>query len=241
MSKAKEIQTLLGIALLNGLLFGVGTELLSDYVRQDLVFWMVVFSVIVVSYLLLFWVTKRFEKRSRNKLMLEQREYPPPRRGLIVFMSPGSRVTAAENAVKAHLAALEHCWVICGPDRAGHDPTSRGNAEKIQAAYSKNTKDEAIHYHLEFLIDEDDPRQSYFLVGSIYEQAKSFGLAEKDIIADYTGGTKSMTAGMVLSCSTSEERDTEYMKATETTPMGTPASSTQALPVLIDLTFGGPH
>ncbi|HEY5868208.1 MAG TPA: hypothetical protein VI542_22040, partial [Candidatus Tectomicrobia bacterium] len=57
-------------------------------------------------------------------------------------------------------------------------------------------------------------------VHSCYEEARAFGLSERDIIANYTGGTKSMTAGMVLACSTSEERDTEYMKAIEMTPTG---------------------
>ena len=97
-----------------------------------------------------------------------------------------------------------------------------------------------VTFHLKPLLDEDDPQKSYYLVRSIYEEAKAFGLSEGDVIADYTGGTKSMTAGMVLACSTSEERDAEYMKALQVTSTGTASPSTEAVPVMVDLKFGSP-
>ncbi len=54
------------------------------------------------------------------------------------------------------------------------------------------TARKAVDYHLGRLK----------LVRSVFEQfAPRVGLAPSDIIADMTGGTKSMTAGMVLACS----------------------------------------
>lgn len=67
---------------------------------------------------------------------------------------------------------------------------------------------------------------------------KALGLTEKDIVADYTRGTASMTAGMVLACSTSEDRDAQYMKAKEITPTGIAAPAAEATPILVDLRFG---
>ncbi len=34
---------------------------------------------------------------------------------------------------------------------------------------------------------------------AIYREASAAGIAEADVLVDYTGGTKAMTAGMVLS------------------------------------------
>lgn len=240
MRRLENLQYLLGLTLLNMIIFGIVPNLLSDLVvKQNLLWSGVIIAAVAVSYVLLRCVVNHFAKRSRRELTLVQRENPAPRKGLVVFMSPGDRVTPAENAVKAHLAALEHCWVISGPARPGQKPTSYDNAKSLTERY-QNAKEAPIQFHLKDLEDEDNPQQSYYLVRSIYEEARAFGLSERDVIADYTGGTKSMTAGMVLACSTSEERDTEYMKALQVTPAGIATPTTQAVPVMVDLNFGSP-
>jgi hypothetical protein len=239
MSRVERVRFLLGAVLLTLVIQGVVPNLVSNYVQQNFLVSTVVIAAMSIVYLLLLWVENHFAKQSRMELTLVQKENPTPRKGLIVFMSPGTRTTPAENAVKAHLAALEHCWVISGPDRPGHKPTSSENAETLKGKFQR-AKTTSITFHLKPLLDEDDPQKSYYLVRSIYEEAKAFGLSERDIIADYTGGTKSMTAGMVLACSTSEERDAEYMKALQVTSTGTASPSAEAVPVMVDLKFGSP-
>lgn len=236
MSTIKRIQYFLGVTLLNFVLFGIVPNLISDHFRQNLPIGVVFVAVMAVSYFILRLVINYFENRSRVELTLVQRENPSPRRGLIVLMSPGPRTTAAENAVKAHLSGLEHCWVIYGPDRPGQKPTSRENAELL-AQKIKAIKN-PVAFHFKGLGDEDNPQEIYYLVRSVYEEAKAFNLSEGDVIADYTGGTKSMTAGMVLACSVSERRDAEYMKPVKTTPSGVAEPATEAVPVLVDLKFG---
>jgi hypothetical protein len=236
-TRLERIQYLLGFTLLNLILLGVVPDLLSEYVKQNIIVGLITIAAIGTPYLLLTWVCNRFAKRSRQGLLMIQEENPAPRKGLIVFMSPGSRTTPAENAVKAHLPALEHCWIISGPDRAGQTPTSAENAGSTKLKFEK-AKTTPIRFYLRSVENEDDPQQSYHLVRSIYEEAKAFGLADADVMADYTGGTKSMTAGMVLACSTSEERDAEYMKAIDVTSTGIASPSTHAVPVMIDLKFG---
>jgi hypothetical protein len=57
----------------------------------------------------------------------------------------------------------------------------------------------------------DDPNHIREQVNRIYEQAQAqLGLAASDLIADYTGGTKSMTVGVVLAC-TDPERHLQYL------------------------------
>lgn len=240
MSRVERVRFLLGAVLLTLVIQGVVPNLVSNYVEQNLLISAAVITALVIVYLLLLWAENHFTKRSRGiELTLIQRENPSPRKGLIVFMSPGSRTTPAENAVKAHLAALEHCWVISGPDRPRQKPTSSENAEALREKFQR-AKTTLITFHLKPLPDEDDPQKSYYLVRSIYEEAKAFGLSERDGIADYTRGTKSMTAGMVLACSISEERDAEYMKALQITSTWTASPSAEAVPVMIDLKFGSP-
>lgn len=239
MSTIHRIRYLLGLTLLNLIIFGVIPNLISDYFKQNLLIGAFFVAAITISYSFISWVVHFFEKRSRGTLALVQRENPGPRRGLIVLMSPGSRTTAAENALRAHLSTIQHCWVIYGPDRPGQKPTSRENAELLGRKYKENINKNPITFHFKGIADEDNPQESYYLIRSIYEEGKALGLSEKDIIADYTGGTKSMTAGMVLACSVSEERDSEYMKAIKMTPSGVAEPSTEATPVLVDLKFGG--
>jgi len=51
------------------------------------------------------------------------------------------------------------------------------------------------------LDQEYDANQCYHLVRSVFEtRAKEVGLEREQVIADMTGGTKPMTAGMVLAC-----------------------------------------
>ena len=52
------------------------------------------------------------------------------------------------------------------------------------------------------LVQEYDASRCYFLVRRVFETlAAQVGITAVDVIADMTGGTKPMTAGMALACS----------------------------------------
>jgi hypothetical protein len=59
------------------------------------------------------------------------------------------------------------------------------------------------------------------------------------VIADYTGGTKSMTAGMALACSAVPGRDAEYMRAADLSAIGTAKATSDAQAIPIKLQFPG--
>lgn len=56
----------------------------------------------------------------------------------------------------------------------------------------------------------DDPNYIRRLVEGIYAEAAGHGLQESDIMADYTGCPKGMTAGMLLAC-VKPERSLQYI------------------------------
>ena len=56
----------------------------------------------------------------------------------------------------------------------------------------------------------DDPNHIRRLMEGIYADADRNGLSEAEVIADYTGATKGMTAGILLAC-TKPERSLQYI------------------------------
>jgi hypothetical protein len=144
--------------------------------------------------------------------------------GLIVVMSrkdpkaPENSKPAAEVAIRHHLQdhKLQHCWVICTDQ-------SYAYAEEIQEKLiqEKLLLPEQMHFQQDYKLQDDqgeelslliphesvnDPNYIKKLVNAIYNDAANKGLGENEIIADYTGGTKSMTAGVVLACASPGRR-----------------------------------
>ena len=156
---------------------------------------------------------------------------------MIVLSSPGPRVTAAENAIKSHFPALEHCWIIAGPNSPGANPSAYENASRLKKRYEELKNNREFHIYIEQVDDEHNPEKIFHLVESIYHQARAKGISDREIIADYTGGTKSMTAGMVLSCIAGADRDAEYMKSTTLTESGTAGATSDAQPIAVKLSL----
>jgi hypothetical protein len=135
----------------------------------------------------------------------------------------------AESAIWHHWQKtprqLEYCWLICSQDalKSIHHVIegliAKGVPIKVwrhDGSMYQLQRDEPKEKRLELYLtptkqmqmqngsDADlahDPKYMRELVDSIYRDATDeMGLAEQSIVADYTGGTKSMTAGMVLAC-----------------------------------------
>jgi hypothetical protein len=236
MTRAQQLLSVIGIGVLTWIVQGVLPNLLAPIIQANYTRAVSFLVILAVLWGGLHLTLRLAARRARSRLEVEQRSQVEARRGLIVFSSPGERVTPAENAIKAHLAKLEHCWIIVGPALPGRGPSARDNANRIAQEYASQKP--GLKFYIQDLDDEHDPEKTFRLVRSIYDQARTLGLSEKEIIADYTGGTKSMTAGMVLACSTSPDRDAQYMKAKDVTGTGVATPSAEATPVLIDLNFG---
>ncbi len=149
-------------------------------------------------------------------------------RGLIVFMSvykPG-QATSAESAILHHWQkkprTISHCWIICGGTdiQAGATKmlTERlvEQEKVIEFIYDvrKYPNPEDRKHSLSLLLTAkniDDPNYIRQLIEAIYIEAEEkVGLTENEILLDYTGGNKSMTAGAVLA-GADPDRRLEYM------------------------------
>jgi len=155
-----------------------------------------------------------------NVVPLEQ-TYP----GLIVAMSPRED-SPAERVIRYHwnqgqAPHLKHCWLICTEKslpfakRMMQRLTDEGITEKLEVhfgSYALADDDEA-GAPLNLLIPDalvDDPHYVHQLVDAVYENAEAKGLSESEVIADYTGATKGMTAGILLAC-LSPDRPLQYI------------------------------
>jgi hypothetical protein len=156
----------------------------------------------------------------RAKVMPLQQTF----RGLILLLSLQDIPTRA--AILHHWqsgqGALQQCWMIGGGER------SLRVAEQLLAELEQQGIPRGIFHFghgvaiadpagkemLSLMPNEhevQDPNHIRRLVEGVYHQAQVlYGLDETEIIVDYTGGTKSMTAGVVLAC-TKPTRRSQYL------------------------------
>ncbi|MEM9567464.1 MAG: hypothetical protein AAF974_04080, partial [Cyanobacteria bacterium P01_E01_bin.34] len=153
--------------------------------------------------------------------------------GLIAIPSikrPG-KDTPAEVAINHHWndgrGRLRYCWLICTKDSLEstkeflREIQERCEARQLPFHIYYNhdrplpkASDIAVSLHVQLIMLEpqqiNDPNYIRQLIDEIYTEAEQQAdLKAPNIIADYTGGTKSMTAGMVLACS-EPDRSLEY-------------------------------
>jgi CRISPR-associated protein (Cas_Cas02710) len=135
--------------------------------------------------------------------------------GLVILMSlqDGTARKAILHHWQSGEGELQHCWIICG----GRQSLAAAEA-MVSDLVAMGLPRRMFHYGDEMAIADvqnpqvmlalspseqraQDPNYIRRLVEAIYAQAQvQYGLAEEEMIADYTGGTKSMTAGVILAC-----------------------------------------
>ncbi len=140
-------------------------------------------------------------------------EQVPRRKGLVVLVSLGD-YTAAASALEYHAwdlvpgsrPVLTHCWLIAGPGEG--ETSSLANAERIKDELMAK----GITADIWPLEDADNVQEAFQAVKTIFQVATNkYKLTKGEVMADYTGGTKSMTSGMILAA-IAEGIDLQYMK-----------------------------
>lgn len=144
-------------------------------------------------------------------------------RGLIAFMSL-SVESPAKTAISHHWqnghGKLEHCWLICG----GNDSLAKAT-ELVDLLVANGLPPRMFHFgttctypnpddrtHQLSLVPNlnlaNDPSHIRQIIEAIYNSAEAepYSLSENDLIIDYTGGTKSMTAGAILAGASPDRR-----------------------------------
>lgn len=148
-------------------------------------------------------------------------------KGLIVFMGQRSG-SVAEKAILHHLMdkplTLRYCWLICGGDDFLKNvpymietlPAQKEFVEFFfdQKRIYRNPENKKQVLSLVLTSDQsDDPNIIRQLIEAIYTEAnEQFNLSDNEVFIDYTGGTKSMTAGAILA-GADPERHLQYIRS----------------------------
>jgi hypothetical protein len=199
-----------------------------------------------VGYALSHWIRQRF----RPQLVVGD---IAPRRGLIVLVSQGRlEDIPATAAIKYHFRGeknelpkpvLTHCWLVTSrrPPQES-DPKPQGASGQLVSSAWENAqalkelyKGEGVNVYVR-TIDPEDPENIFQVIEHIYAAAKGKDFEQKELVADFTGGTKMMSAGMVLAC-IPEDRDLEYMQPRRFLESGRADPIAGADPKLVDLNF----
>lgn len=170
-----------------------------------------------------------------------------PRPGLIVLISQGRlEEIPASTAIRYHFRGeaderekptLKHCWLVTSPKSAAAETHHLGGPQSAwqNALDLKQQYGDQVYMSI-VEIDPDDPADIYTKINNIYSEARSKQLRPADIVADFSGGTKMMSVGMVLAC-TPSDRDVEYLKPRQLDERGRAISAAGADPKLVDLRF----
>lgn len=163
------------------------------------------------------------------------------RRGLVALVSHGQQVPA-EAAIAYHKRpsasasslpepGLQLCWLITGPGEG--EQSSLQNAYYLRDKYSQD----GIDFFILQVNDADDPKETFHLVQAVFNQCElQHGIPPQQMIADFTGGTKGMTAGMVLAC-TLPDWDLQHMKPKKYNDAGYAIPSSGSVPRLIRVDY----
>jgi hypothetical protein len=151
-------------------------------------------------------------RRVEPLVLVPENQRPAKHRGLIVLVGTGRpnedpMRQSAWDAIEYHMSAghepgLETCWLVASGGETGSLPI----AQKLKEACEVRN----VTAHIRAVSDPFSVQESYDLMQRIYEEEiPRAGLNEQEVIADFTGGVKPMSAGMILSCG--DRRPMQYM------------------------------
>jgi hypothetical protein len=212
------------LLLLSGFVIPLLTNLLSSWLEKTFgqsPAQMMQLLAIGLAVAVALWALHLALRQERRKWVLVPREQQPPRyAGLIVLVGPGRPGEdplkgPTGPAIEYHLASdeqgrtLKVCWLLA---------SSQGVpvAEAFREKYESHCRMLVHQIHQPF-----DVQETYEAVQRIYlEGALAEGLSPDQVIADFTGGTKMMTAGMVLACG--DQWPMQYMTGRKEGVISTP-------------------
>jgi hypothetical protein len=198
--------------LVGALLLAIMGNALSDLVRSGLLQVRVelgplelfmIFASATLLLCLLVWAAYIFGAIRQRALTPTYRvvDLPMPARarGLIAFVSL-KQTDHLETALNYHSQTLEKVWLLATEDAVS-------TAEELKKRYELNSRDIQI-----VRLDNPYDLQSVRAQVETLYRSGLMGMPETDVIADFTGGTKPMTLGMIFAC-LSPTRRLEYVAA----------------------------
>lgn len=165
----------------------------------------------------------------------------PQRRGLVALVSQGEpEKVPAVGAIRHHESTLKYLWLIFTPppDQEPSSPyrSSYSIAQQLRSEYQQR----GVVVDMLEVRDPDNPEEVFAKAQYAYQAAARFGLSPADVLADITGGTKSMTVGLAFAGLPSS-RDLQFMKPRDYLPNGQADFKAGSDAWLIDVNFVEPR
>jgi hypothetical protein len=190
------------------LVFSILSTLIG-IVTQNSIPWLIASMAVMV---LILWGVFATRRRSKPLELVPKWQQPNTYPGLIVIVGPGRpegkpQDQSARDAIQYHMSpvagsGLRHCWMI----------TPANNQRALQVASDLKEWCQSVGVDADVLPVNDsfDLKETYDLVRRVRsKEAAKVGLDAWQVIADFTGGTKPMGAGVVLACG--QEWPMQYM------------------------------
>nr|WP_290225451.1 hypothetical protein [Trichocoleus desertorum] len=144
-------------------------------------------------------------------IIQDELQQPDGKKGLIILVSnPASALFAIEYHLQQ--SKLEKVWLIPSNDLESErfGPNSRENAKSIQQQCEQlaqqYNQDFKVEIHLTG-VSPADAQDTFDCVNQIFRRSR---YDTTDMIADFTGGTKPMSVGMIMAC-LPRHRELEYV------------------------------
>lgn len=184
------------------MLFSLLTNLLSEFLKGNfLTPTLIVVNVaaILVLFAIAFYSYRRLVTKSQRVAFYveENTPAPPQRRGLVWILTPSGTMHTMV-AIRHHYGdgtqynSLKHCWLV----------QQRGNQKVIDERHilEKQLAKEGIDVELHTVpVNELSVRAAYdALVQLVERDLSAHEVVRTNFVVDITGGTKPMTAGLIL-------------------------------------------
>lgn len=218
-------------ALLIAIAGGLGTELVKNPEDGRMWMWLgLIVGAVVVMGLLFSQKVRRMIAEQRRGATLRLSRTVTRAKALVVFVSmpPGSSSAVEAALYHGDKDVLRELWMITSEQAAGE---AKRVGEVVKARYPSVTVNPAVcvgdAYSIENAKDEVEKIRKVCL-------RKYRDPAE--VMCDFTGFTKSMSAGMILACAPRQAR-LQYMHPNEIFPDGRANSAAGSHPVEVELAY----
>lgn len=169
------------------------------------------------------------QRRKRQvRVTVDESRLAPPHAGLISLFGPN--VGSLPDALRHHWngGGARHCWLVM---QSNEEPVQKAYEQLVSQLLAEGITTQPHPVYIQQL----DAQTAYEKVRIIFErEALEEGLEPGNVIADITGGTKPLTAGMILAA-LAVNGALEYVES-QRDGKGAPIPGTQQV-ILVDTKF----